>query len=362
MSATPATMSPKLVCRQLWKIFGPQPEQFLATELAEQTSAEQPAPAAHVVAVRNVSFEVHSGETFIIMGLSGSGKSTLLRCLPRLIQPTHGTVHLDGAEITAMPAKELRAVRRHQLSMVFQHFGLFPHRTILDNVAFGLEVQGVRRAERYARARAMLAQVNLQAWESHYPDELSGGMQQRVGLARALAVDPDILLFDEPFSALDPLIRREMQDELLALQAHMRKTIIFITHDFAEAIKLATAIAPETNGQQQSGRIAIMKDGRFVQVGSAEEIILHPVDQYVADFTQDVPRTSVLTARSIMSAPTSAADQRHPIAASLTLDALVALFADTDATLPVVDDSGTIIGTLNRRTVLLAVSQNGAAL
>lgn len=358
-SASPPT---QIRCRRLWKIFGPQPERVAAALAEDASKAEALAQTGHVVAVRDVSFDVHTGETFVVMGLSGSGKSTLLRCLPRLIVPTRGEVLIDGESVVTMGDKALRHLRRHKLSMVFQHFGLFPHRTVLDNVAYGLEIQGVKKTERYARAHTVLEQVNLQGWDQHYPNELSGGMQQRVGLARALAVDPEILLFDEPFSALDPLIRREMQDELLNLQHQMHKTIVFITHDFAEAIKLADA----TN--RTGGRIAIMKDGVFVQVGSAEEIILHPINDYVAEFTKDVPRTSVLTARSIMQPlhpePASAHyhDAQHPIDAMLKLNELVTLFTDTDATLPVVDDGGTIIGSLDRRAVMRAISSHGAAL
>lgn len=345
-----------IICRHLWKVFGPQPEQTVAALEEDASKADALAQTGHVIAVRDVSFAVRTGETFVVMGLSGSGKSTLLRCLPRLIVPTRGDVLIDGENVATLPDKALRQLRRHKLSMVFQHFGLFPHRTVLDNVAYGLEVQGIKRAERYARAHTVLEQVNLRGWDQHYPDELSGGMQQRVGLARALAVNPEILLFDEPFSALDPLIRREMQDELLHLQQQMHKTIVFITHDFAEAIKLADT----TDGA--GGRIAIMKDGAFVQVGSAEEIILQPTNEYVAEFTKDVPRTSVLTARAIMQPIQPEMATRHPIAATLKLDALLALFTDTDAILPVTDESGTIVGSLDRRTVMRAVSSNGVAL
>lgn len=223
------------------------------------------------------------------MGLSGSGKSTLVRCISRLIEPTHGEVWLRGENLLAMDDKQLRQLRRHQMSMVFQHFGLFPHRRIIDNVCYGLEIQGIDKATRYQRGQEVLELVSLSGWENHYPDELSGGMQQRVGIARALAVDPEIMLFDEPFSALDPLIRREMQDELLNLQKMMHKTIVFITHDFLEAIKLGD-------------RIAIMKDGEIVQIGTPEEVVAQPINQYVREFTKDVPRSKVLTAKTIMKA------------------------------------------------------------
>lgn len=349
MSSTPPI---KVRCQGVWKVFGPQPEQVVTQLDAGASKSDLLSQSGHVLAVRDISFDVHAGETFIVMGLSGSGKSTLLRCLPRLIAPTRGQVFIDGEDIAKLDDNALRQVRRHKVSMVFQNFGLFPHRRIIDNVAYGLEIQGIKKAERYSRAKAVIEQVNLKGWEQHYPGQLSGGMQQRVGLARALAVDPEIMLFDEPFSALDPLIRREMQDELIKLQQQLQKTIIFITHDFAEAIKLAGAAR---------GRIAIMKDGEFVQVGSSEELVLKPVNNYVAEFTRDVPRTSVLTAGSIMQAVQPGVTQ-HPIAANLKLDALLALLADTDAKLPVVDEGGTVVGCLDRRTVMLALSRDGAAL
>lgn len=345
--------SAKIRCQQVWKVFGPQPEQVVAELDAGASKDEVLSQSGHVLAVRNISFDVRAGETFVIMGLSGSGKSTLLRCLPRLITPTRGQIFIDGQDVAQLDDKALRAVRRHKVSMVFQNFGLFPHRRIIDNVAYGLEIQGMKKSERYAKAKTVIEQVNLKGWENHYPGQLSGGMQQRVGLARALAVEPAIMLFDEPFSALDPLIRREMQDELIKLQQQVHKTIIFITHDFAEAIKLAAAA---------NGRIAIMKDGEFVQVGSSEELVLRPANAYVAEFTRDVPRASVLTAKAIMQPIQPTLTQNHPIAASLKLDALVALLADTDATLPVIDDAGTIVGSLDRRTVMLALSRDGAAL
>ncbi len=277
----------KLSCHNIWKIFGPHPQRIKQTLDPTLSRAEVLEQTGHVVAVKDVSFEVHIGKTFVVMGLSGSGKSTLIRCISRLIEPTAGQVLIDDQDVTTMNHKQLRDLRRHKMSMVFQHFGLFPHRKIIDNVAYGLEIQGVNKEARHKRATEVLELVSLNGWENHYPGELSGGMQQRVGIARALAVDPEILLFDEPFSALDPLIRREMQDELTNLQKIMQKTIIFITHDFLEAVKLADDIA-------------IMKDGEIVQVGSPDEIIMNPINNYVAEFTKDVPRSRVLTADSIM--------------------------------------------------------------
>lgn len=239
------------------------------------------------MAVNNVSFTVCEGEIFVIMGLSGSGKSTVLRCINRLIEPTRGKVFIDNEDVTAASEVRLREIRRKKVGMVFQRFALFPHRTVLDNVAYGLEIQGVARDERYARAREMLELVGLREWETALPEQLSGGMQQRVGLARALANNPDILLMDEPFSALDPLIRREMQNELLTLQSKMKKTIIFVTHDLDEALKIGD-------------RIALMKDGSIVQVGTPEEILTRPANEYVAKFVEDVDMTKVLVAERIM--------------------------------------------------------------
>lgn len=339
---------PKLVCRHIWKVFGPQGSQIVDATQADETRAEIQARTGHVIAVRDVSFQVATGQTFVVMGLSGSGKSTLLRCLPRLIEPTRGQVLINGADVTAMAERQLRQLRRHQVSMVFQHFGLFPHRRVLDNVAYGLEIQGVNKVERYAKAHETLALVNLQGWENHYPAQLSGGMQQRVGLARALAVDPEILLFDEPFSALDPLIRREMQDELLSLQQRMHKTLIFITHDFAEAIKLAGA---------PGGQIAIMRDGEFVQVGSAEQVVLKPANDYVAEFTKDVPRARVLTARAIMQPVRAGLAENRAVHVSLKLDELLPLVAHSDVALPVVDEQDNLVGCIDRTGVMLALTQ-----
>lgn len=351
-------------CRNVWKVFGPRPKavaEMLAAENSAQEGDSHPSrklpskeellSGGHVVAVRDVSFEVYPGETFVVMGLSGSGKSTLLRCLPRLIEPTLGQVWVDGVDMAQVDRGKLREMRRHKMSMVFQNFGLFPHRRVIDNVAYGLEVQGMRRSERVARAREVLELVNLSGWENHYPGQLSGGMQQRVGLARALAVDPDILLFDEPFSALDPVIRREMQDELLRLELQMAKTLVFITHDFAEAIKLGS-------------RIAIMKDGAFVQVGTPEEIVLHPADAYVAEFTQDVPKAKVLTARTIMrplNGQTNGAQMGNsPISSTAKLDEMIPILAATDQVLPVVDEQDQLVGCVDRQAIMWALSANSS--
>jgi glycine betaine/proline transport system ATP-binding protein len=335
--------APKIVCRHLWKIFGPRPES-LGRELdAKLSRAEILEQTGHVVAVRDVSFEVQEGEIFVVMGLSGSGKSTLVRCLSRLIEPTRGEILLDGRDVVRMKRAELLRLRRHEISMVFQRFGLFPHRRVLDNVAYGLEVQGLGRAERRTQAQAVLEMVGLGEWANHFPHELSGGMQQRVGLARALAVNPAILLCDEPFSALDPLIRREMQEELIRLQKTLRKTIIFITHDFLEALKLGD-------------RIAIMKDGALVQVGTPEEIVSRPADEYVRAFTRDVPRVKVLTAASIMQPLAGEWAGWGTVTADTTLEQLIPRTAHTDEPLAVVNGEGTAVGQITRTTLLLALA------
>jgi glycine betaine/proline transport system ATP-binding protein len=238
-------------------------------------------------AVRDIDFEVAAGEVFVVMGLSGSGKSTLVRCLTRLIEPTAGEVIFEGEDILAADPKRLRDLRRRKFSMVFQHFGLLPHRCVSDNVAYGLEIRGVAKAERYKRAAEVIDLVGLGGYELSYPDQLSGGMQQRVGLARALAGDPDVMLFDEPFSALDPLIRRDMQSEVIRLHREVGKTMVFITHDLSEALKLGD-------------RILIMRDGALVQIGTGDELVAAPADDYVRDFVQDVPRADVLTLKWIM--------------------------------------------------------------
>jgi len=244
----------------------------------------------HVIAIRDVSFEVQEDEVFVIMGLSGSGKSTLVRCMNRLMEPTSGSIFIEGANVSEMNNHDLKELRRHKLSMVFQHFGLLPHRSVIDNITFGLEVRGDSKKERQERAQNALELVGLGGWESSRIQELSGGMQQRVGLARALAVGPEILLMDEPFSALDPLIRRQMQEEFINLRSAMKKTVVFITHDLLEALTLGD-------------RVAIMRDGAIVQLGTPEEIVLKPADDYVREFVKDVPRGKVVPVNTIMEKP-----------------------------------------------------------
>ncbi|MGW1196115.1 quaternary amine ABC transporter ATP-binding protein [Streptomyces sp. NPDC002536] len=278
---------PVFSVRNLWKVFGPKADRVPGSGLAELSAEALREQTGCTVAVRDVSFDVRPGECFVVMGLSGSGKSTLVRCLTRLIEPTSGTIAIDGEDVRGMDKGALRNLRRHRAAMVFQHFGLLPHRTVLDNVAYGLEIQGVGRAERRARAAEMVEKVGLAGMEGRRPSQLSGGQQQRVGLARALAADPEVLLFDEPFSALDPLIRRDMQEEVVRLNREEGRTMVFITHDLAEALRVGH-------------RIALMRDGRVVQCGTPEEIVGSPADDYVRDFVRDVPREQVLSVRRAM--------------------------------------------------------------
>ncbi|MEU3004256.1 glycine betaine/L-proline ABC transporter ATP-binding protein [Streptomyces sp. NPDC007020] len=279
----------RLQAEHLYKVFGRRPDEAVG-KLESGADRDELRADGTTAAVIDASFTVEPGQIFVVMGLSGSGKSTLLRMLNGLLDPTAGRVLFDGQDLTALTPRELRHVRSTKISMVFQHFALFPHRSVLENAAYGLEVQGVSREEREVRAAEALRLTGLEGWEKSWPDELSGGMQQRVGLARALATDADLLLMDESFSALDPLIRRDMQDQLLELQKRLKKTIVFITHDLNEAMRLGD-------------RIAVMRDGRIVQLGSAEDILVTPANDYVASFTQDVDRSRVLTAGAIMAEP-----------------------------------------------------------
>jgi len=276
----------KLQCRSVWKLFGSGASAALRSADGNLTD-EALAKAGFIGAVRDVNLDVQEGEIFVIMGLSGSGKSTLVRCMSRLIEPTSGEILFNGENLLAASPARMIEIRRHQMGMVFQHFALLPHLSVLGNVAFPLEVQGVDRQTRQERAREMIELVGLKGREDFFPNELSGGQQQRVGIARSLCVEPEIWFLDEPFSALDPLIRGEMQDEFIRLQGVLKKTIVFITHDFDEAIRLAD-------------RIAIMKDGRVVQIGTPEELVINPADDYVAEFTHNVTKAKVIRVGSLM--------------------------------------------------------------
>lgn len=328
----------KLACRGIWKVFGADAARFLALRQGTATAADL-AAANLVAAVRDVSLAVRQGEIFIVMGLSGSGKSTLLRCLSRLIEPTAGSVEFEGKDLLKASSAELIDIRRHKMGMVFQNFALLPHLTAVENVAFPLSIQGIAREEREARAREMIDLVGLKGRESFYPHALSGGQQQRVGIARSLAVKPEIWFLDEPFSALDPLIRREMQAELLRLQSALHKTVVFITHDFDEAIRLGD-------------RIAIMQDGEIIQTGTPEELVMHPATDYVAEFTRDVPRAKVMSAQRLMRPPTPGA----PYAGRVRREAKVASFAAdivaADRPFAVTDAEGQLIGEVTAEAVI----------
>ena len=328
--------------RGLWKVFGPRADELVGSPDADLGRAELEARTGCVVAVRDIDLEVAPGEVFVVMGLSGSGKSTLVRCLTRLIEPTAGTVRIAGIDVTGADRDQLLAVRRNRVSMVFQHFGLLPHRSLIDNVAFGLEVQKVPKAQRRAKAEEVLALVGLAGLGNRRPDQLSGGMQQRVGLARALATDPDILLFDEPFSALDPLIRRDMQDEVTRLRREVNKTMMFITHDLSEALRLGD-------------RIAIMRDGRFVQVGTPEQVVGTPADDYVRNFVRDVPRSHVVPVDSIMAPPVDG-DCAGAVPVGTKVRDVVRLVATSDLPVRVIDTEGRAVGSVDRVAVLSVVA------
>ncbi len=341
-----------IVAEGLSKVFGPDPRSVLPLlergvgkdEILEQTG--------HTVGLLDVDVTVEPGETFVVMGLSGSGKSTLVRCFNRLIEPTSGTLTLDGTDVLALRPRELREMRRSRMGMVFQRFALLPHRSVLDNVGFGLRVQGVARAERDRRAGAWVERVGLQGYERSLPRELSGGMQQRVGLARALCTDPDVLLMDEAFSALDPLIRREMQGELLRLQQELGKTIVFITHDLDEALRLGD-------------RIAVLKDGVVVQVGTPTEIVTRPADDYVKAFVEDVDRSRVMKVRHVMTplgrddadAAASQADGAVLVSSEALLQDVVADVAAAEGPVFAVDREGRPVGSVAARTVLAALAR-----
>jgi glycine betaine/proline transport system ATP-binding protein len=326
----------KLVCRSVWKLYGPRAREIHSAS-AGTPSDEAIASAGVIGAVRDVSLSVGTGEIFVIMGLSGSGKSTLVRCMSRLVEPTAGEIVFNGRNLLAATPREMIEIRRHRMGMVFQHFALLPHLSVLGNVGFPLEVQGVDRAQREARAREVIELVGLAGREADYPHQLSGGQQQRVGIARSLAVEPELWFLDEPFSALDPLIRREMQDEFLRLQGALHKTIVFITHDFDEAIRLAD-------------RIAIMKDGRIEQTGTPEDLVLRPATPYVAEFTRDVARGKVLTVASVMT-PQISGSAEGEVGANERVAAIAPRLRNASAPFAVIDADGRRIGQVTREAV-----------
>ena len=332
--------------RNLWKVFGPA-ERRLASDSASIPSVAsieaEVQTQGGTIAVNDVSFDVRPGEVFVVMGLSGSGKSTLVRCLTRLIEPTFGAIDLDGEDIRKASQERLRDLRRKRFSMVFQNFGLLPHRRVLDNIAFGLELRGEPKDKRLARAEEMLALVGLDGMADRYPDQLSGGQQQRVGLARALAGDPEVMLLDEPFSALDPLIRRDMQNEVIRLHHDLKKTMVFITHDLAEALKLGD-------------HVMIMRGGKVVQIGRPEELVARPADDYVEDFVRDIPKSHVLTLHWVMRPVTPDDPVDGPVFRSdAVIRTALHAAAATDKPIRVVDD-GQLLGVVDRAAILESIA------
>ncbi|MEU8227739.1 glycine betaine/L-proline ABC transporter ATP-binding protein [Kribbella sp. NPDC048915] len=333
-----------LSVQDLWKVFGPKPQRVpRRPDLAALDRAELYARTGCTAAVRDLSFDVAPGEVFVVMGLSGSGKSTLVRCLTRLIEPTAGRLVFEGEDLRAADEKRLRALRRSKFSMVFQHFGLLPHRKVIDNVSYGLEIRGESKPDRRRRAQEVIDLVGLAGNEQLYPEQLSGGMQQRVGLARALANDPDVLLFDEPFSALDPMIRREMQTEVVRLHREVGKTMVFITHDLSEALKVGD-------------RILLMRDGAAVQLGTGDELVGAPADDYVRSFVRDVPRADVLTLRWIVREPRAGEPLDGPeLAPDVLVRDATRLVLESDRPVKVVDN-GTLLGVIGDEEILTVVA------
>ena len=323
-------------CQNVWKLYGNNPEKFINS--SEDKSLENIKKNNFIPAVRDANIDVYKGEILVIMGLSGSGKSTLLRCMSKLIDPTEGKVFFQGKSLTDLSQKELIEIRRHKMGMVFQHFALLPHRSVIQNVAFPLEVQGIDRETREDRASKVIKLVGLEGREKYYPRELSGGQQQRVGLARSLAVEPEVWFLDEPFSALDPLIRKEMQNEFLKLQSMLHKTIVFITHDFDEAIRLAD-------------RIAIMYEGGIVQVGTAEQLITNPATDYVAEFTKDIPRAKLLTLNSLAD-KSDVNEYSMRLSGSEKIINVSAKILKSESNISITDSNNNIIGSINKDKII----------
>ena len=328
----------KFSCKNLWKLFGNKPEEFLKNKNYNPNEADL--KEFNIIgAVQNANIEILEGEIFVIMGLSGSGKSTLVRCLSRLIESTHGQIYFENSDLRKMSDKELIDLRRHKMGMVFQNFALLPHMTVFGNVMFPLEIQGSKKDEIKKKALKVIELVGLKGRENYFPKELSGGQQQRVGIARSLAVDPEVWFLDEPFSALDPLIRKEMQDEFLRLQNLLHKTIIFITHDFDEAIKLAD-------------RIAIMKDGLIIQVGTPEQLVINPATNYVKEFTNDILRSKVLTASSIMEKINNKTNNYIKINEKSVVESFAADLIDNNTNALVVNDANKEVGVITKEKVI----------
>ena len=337
----------KLSCRNVWKVYGQQPDQFFNSAEGKVENAAALSSRIlnndHILANADVSFDVHVGEIFVIMGLSGSGKSTIVRCLSRLVEPTAGEILLDGEDLLKKTDAELIDIRRHKMGMVFQSFGLMPHLNVIDNIAFPLKIQGIAEADRYAQASRVIELVGLQGRENNYPRELSGGQQQRVGIARSLAVEPGVWFLDEPFSALDPLIRKQMQDEFLRIQSKLHKSIVFITHDFQEALRIAD-------------RMAIMRDGAIVQIGRPVDLILSPADDYIREFTQDVPWESILRAADIAK-PTRKKIANLPVVNEDALvETLLSQLANSADGVAVKATDGSILGVASAQSLAAALA------
>ena len=327
--------NPKLICKNVWKLFGNNPKDFLLKH-NNNPSDDTIKKEGYIQAIRDASVEVFENEILVIMGLSGSGKSTLVRCMSRLVEPTIGDIFFEDINMGEISKKELIEIRRHKMGMVFQHFALFPHRTVIENIAFPLEVQGIGRNEREKSAMEIIELVGLEGRENYFPKELSGGQQQRVGIGRSLAVKPELWFLDEPFSALDPLIRKEMQNEFLRIQSALKKTIIFITHDFDEAIRLAD-------------RIIIMNEGKIVQIGSPEDLIMKPADEYVKEFTEDLPRERLLSVKSIMTK-----DQNSKYDVTVYENEKVFKIVEkvlTNGIVRVIDNNNKTVGSIDKETV-----------
>ncbi|QIE48196.1 betaine/proline/choline family ABC transporter ATP-binding protein (plasmid) [Pseudohalocynthiibacter aestuariivivens] len=337
-----------LSCRNVWKIYGPNPDKFFTRKCGKLSDPDETIAEIrsenHITAAANVSFDLHRGEIFVIMGLSGSGKSTVVRCLSRLVEPTAGAVLIEGHDLLSLSKKELIDIRRNKMGMVFQAFGLLPHLNVIENIAFPLKLQGISEKERFERARRVIDLVELNGREHNFPDQLSGGQQQRVGIARSLAVEPDIWFLDEPFSALDPLIRRQMQDEFLRIQQVLHKSIVFITHDFLEALRIAD-------------RIMIMKDGEVVQIGTPLDLILNPADDYVFEFTSDVPWERILHAEDVMR-PIEDRDKivKGRVAHNTSVEDLLPYLAEHEDGVLVEDENGLVLGVATARGVVKALA------
>ena len=338
-----ASGAPMISVKNLWKVFGANADKVVGSPLVNLTRPELREKTGNTIAVRDVSFDVAPGEVFVVMGLSGSGKSTLARCMTRLIEPTQGSMTFEGEDILKVDNARLRELRKTRFSMVFQHFGLLPHRNVINNIAYSLEINGVNKADRHKRANEVIELVGLQGYSHAYPEQLSGGMQQRVGLARALAVDPQVLFLDEPFSALDPLIRRDMQQEVIRLHHELGKTMVFITHDLSEAVKVGD-------------RIAIMRDGAIVQIGTPEDLVANPADEYVANFVRDIAKSHVLTLKHLARKAKAGEDTDGPELAANTIirDAAQVILQSHK---PVrVNDNGTALGIVSSEDVLRLIS------